>query len=101
MGKVVMSGIVPKLSEPVIPVKEIPAGDLAVGNSVYLNVNGVKTAFLVVHRGLPSSAYDNSCDGVWLLMKDVYTKRTAKYSYANWVYANTNMHTYVNSTGVS
>ena len=44
----------------------------AVGDLVKLNVNGVAKEFLVVHQGKPSSIYDNSCDGTWLLMKDVY-----------------------------
>lgn len=49
-----------------------PIGDLAVGSSVFMNVNGVATEFLVVHQGLPDpTLYDSSCDGVWLLMKDI------------------------------
>lgn len=52
----------------------IPAGELAVGDSVWLNVNGVLTEFIVVHQGNPDSAkYDASCDGTWLLMKNLYT----------------------------
>ena len=45
---------------------------LAVGSSVYLNVGGVRKEFLVVHQGKPSSLYDSSCNGTWLLMKDIY-----------------------------
>lgn len=49
------------------------AGALAVGDSVWLNVNGTLTEFLVVHQGNPDSTlYDASCDGTWLLMKDCY-----------------------------
>lgn len=48
-----------------------PASQLAVGSSVYLNVSGVQTEFLIVHQGLPSSVYDSSCNGTWLLMKDI------------------------------
>lgn len=47
-----------------------PIGDLAVGSSVYLKRAGVSVEFLVVHQGLPSSMYDSSCNGTWLLMKD-------------------------------
>ena len=65
-----MSGIVPLLSK---PVKGTKVGTLAVGSSVYLMENGVRTEFLVVNRGNPdASLYDSSCDGCWLLMKDVY-----------------------------
>lgn len=51
------------------------AGNLAVGSSVFTNVNGTKTEFLVVHQGKPSSLYDDSCNGTWLLMKDIYENR--------------------------
>ena len=47
-----------------------PAGELDIGSSVFLNVDGVPVEFLVVHQGLPSSIYDTSCDGTWFLMKD-------------------------------
>ena len=48
----------------------------AVGSTVTLKVDGSATAFLVVHQGNPDpSVYDASCEGTWLLMKDVYTER--------------------------
>lgn len=48
--------------------------ELPVGSSVFMNVNGAATEFLVVHQGLPDATiYDASCDGTWLLMKNVYT----------------------------
>ena len=67
MGRVIMSGIVPLLSK---PVKGIKVGTLAVGSSVYLMENNVRTEFLVVNQGNPdASLYDSSCDGCWLLRK--------------------------------
>lgn len=48
-----------------------PIGDLAVGSSVYLKRTGGSVEFLVVHQGLPSSMYDSSCNGTWLLMKNI------------------------------
>lgn len=51
-----------------------PISALAVGSSVFCNVNGVKTEFVVVHQGKPSDMYDDSCNGAWLLMKDVSVK---------------------------
>lgn len=50
-----------------------PIGTLSVGTSVYMNVNGVRKEFLIVNQGRPSTTYDSSCDGTWLLMKDIYT----------------------------
>ena len=72
-------------------------GAVAVGSSVYMNINGVRTEFLVVHQGLPSSLYDGSCDGTWLLMKNVYETRQWHNSNSNSYKAST-IHTYLNGT---
>lgn len=50
-----------------------PISDLPVGSVVKISVNGALREFLIVNQGLPSSIYDTSCDGTWLLMKDIYT----------------------------
>ena len=68
----------------------------SVGSSVYLNVNGTKKEFIVVHQGLPSSLYDSSCNGTWLLMKEIYEKRT--WDSSNNDYANSDIHSYLNGT---
>lgn len=68
---------------------------LTVGSSVYLNVGGVRKEFLVVHQGLPSSLYDASCDGTWLLMKDIYENRQWNSSGSN-VYETSTVNTYLN-----
>lgn len=70
---------------------------LAVGSSVYLNVGGVRKEFLVVHQGKPSSLYDASCDGTWLLMKDCYEMRQWN-SNSELLYENSSIHSYLNST---
>lgn len=50
-----------------------PVGSLAVGDSVWMKVNGALTEFLVVHQGNPDSAlYDESCNGTWLVWKNKY-----------------------------
>ena len=51
------------------------ASDLEIGQTIKLNVNGKAWDWLVVQQGLPSSIYDASCDGTWLLMKDIYENR--------------------------
>ena len=68
---------------------------LAVGSSVYLNVGGVRKEFLVVHQGKPSSMYDASCDGTWLLMKDCYEKHVWYSSNIN-KYETSDINTYLN-----
>ena len=54
---------------------EIRAGDLEVGQEVLLHENGVPANYLVVHQGLPSGLYDASCEGTWLLRKDIAENR--------------------------
>lgn len=57
---------------------------LAVGTSVYLNVGGVRTEFLVVHQGNPHAGrYDASCDGTWILAKDCPVLRQINASGTN------------------
>lgn len=69
MGKVIMSGIVPAVTPPSV---DIVASSLAIGEVVKLMENGVAVDYLVVHQGLPSDAYDSSCNGTWLLRKNLY-----------------------------
>lgn len=69
----------------------------AVGSTVKLKVGGVAKDFIVVHQGKPSSLYDASCDGTWLLMKDIYETRQWHSSNVN-DYANSTIHSYLNST---
>lgn len=76
-------------------------GDLAVGSSVFMNVSGVATEFLVVHQGLPNDTlYDSSCNGTWLLMKDCVTKMKWASDTAGGANAHRNnaIHPYLNST---
>lgn len=69
----------------------------AVGSIVKLKVGGTPRNFIVVHKGKPSAAYDASCDGVWLLMEDIYENRQWHSSNVN-DYANSTIHSYLNST---
>lgn len=50
----------------------IKLGDRSVGDVVYVEENGLKIEYIIVHQGNPSiSLYDSSCEGTWLLRKDV------------------------------
>lgn len=69
----------------------------AIGSTIKLKVNGSAKDFIVVHQGKPSSVYDDSCNGTWLLMKDIYENRQWHSSNAN-DYANSTIHSYLNST---
>ena len=75
----------------------VKLGSKAVGSIVKLKVNGTAKEFIVVHQGKPSSLYDNSCNGTWLLMKDIYENRAWHSSNSNSYKAST-IHSYLNST---
>ena len=68
----------------------------AIGSTIKLKVNGSAKDFIVVHQGKPSSVYDDSCSGTWLLMKDIYENRQWHSSDTN-DYANSTIHSYLNS----
>lgn len=70
-------------------------GSLPLGTTLSFNVNGVTKNWLIVHQGLPSSAYDSSCNGTWLLLDDIYTKKAWDSSDNN--YANSDIHSYLNN----
>lgn len=72
-------------------------GSKAVGSIVKLKVNGAAKEFIVAHQGKPSSIYDESCNGTWLLMKDCYEKRKWHISKVN-KYESSDIHAYLNST---
>lgn len=46
-------------------------GNVAVGTVLKLNESGSPQNYIVVHQGKPSSIYDESCNGTWLLRKDL------------------------------
>ena len=81
------------------PSAGIPAGELAVGSSIWLNENGTLAEYLVVNQGIPSEStlYDSSCDGVWLLRKDCYESRQWHSSNSN-SYSASTIHSYLNSS---
>lgn len=87
------------------PVVGIKAEDLPIGQIVKLMEGGVETEFIVVNQGIPenSSLYDASCNGTWLLRKDIKENRV-------WNSANSNNYSastinawlngdYINSLG--
>ena len=71
MGHVTVAGGNPRMK---VPTTGIQAGTLAVGSVVKLMEGGTAVEYLVVNQGIPSnsSLYDASCDGTWLLRKDIH-----------------------------
>lgn len=71
------------------------AGDIDVGTEVILNENGQPVNYLIVNQGIPSALYDASCEGTWLLRKDIAENRQWHSSNSNSYKAST-IHTYLN-----
>ena len=71
------------------------AGDIDVGTEVILNENGQPVNYLIVNQGIPSALYDASCEGTWLLRKDVAENRQWHSSNSNSYKAST-INAYLN-----
>ena len=74
-----------------------PAGDYVVDDIVQLRENLVPVDYIVVHQGLPGSMYDASCDGTWLLRKDIAENRKWNGTNVN-DYENSTIDNYLNTT---
>ena len=73
-------------------------GDMAVGSTVKIKVDGALKDFLIVQQGNPAaSIYDASCDGTWVLMNDIYENREWNDRASN-SYAYSTIQAYLNST---
>ena len=70
--------------------------DLVVEGTIKLNLGGTPWDWLVVHQGLPSDIYDASCNGTWLLLKNIYENRQWNSSSVNKLESST-IHSYLNS----
>ena len=68
-----------------------------VGTTVKIAENGTLAEYLIVHIGLPDSMYDVSCDGIWMLRKDIFEKRQWHSSDTN-NWANSTLKAYLDST---
>ena len=53
----------------------VALGTKAIGSIVKLKESGVAVNYIVVHQGKPSSIYDESCNGTWLLRQDIAENR--------------------------
>lgn len=71
-------------------------GDKNVGDIVKIKEDGVAVNYLIAHKDKPSDLYDDSCDGVWVLRQDIYTKMA--WDSSNNSYKDSDIHTYLNGT---
>lgn len=72
---------------------------LEVGTLVKVNENGAPVEYMIVQQGLPDAMYDASCDGCWLLRKDIAENR--KWDSTNNDYQNSDIHAYLNGDWTS
>ena len=77
-----------------------PIGNVDVGDVIQLRENLVPVDYIVVHQGLPSSMYDASCDGTWLLRKDIAENRAWDSGNSN-VLESSDIHSYLNNTWIN
>lgn len=82
----VTAGLTPKAGTAV--------SSLSVGTLVKIKENGSPVEYMVVHQGLPSSMYDESCNGCWVVRKDIAENR--KFDSTNNDYANSDIQAYLN-----
>lgn len=75
-------------------------GDKNVGDIVKIAENGTPVEYIIVHKGKPSTMYDNSCIGVWVLRKDIHSYRAwdgTKDNYEN-AYSGSSISSWLNNT---
>ncbi len=73
---------------------------LEVGTLVKINENGAPVEYLIVNQGNPDpSMYDASCDGCWVLRKDIAENRV--WNITNNNYKNSNIQAYLNGDWTS
>ena len=77
-----------------------PIGNVDVGDIIQLRENLVPVDYIVVHQGLPSSMYDASCDGTWLLRKDIAENRVWDRGNSN-VLESSDIQSYLNGTWIN
>lgn len=79
------------------PSTGILASSLAVGTTVKLMEGGTAVEYLVVNQGIPgnSNLYDASCDGTWLLRKNIHSNQKWNTSDVN-IYETSAINTWLN-----
>ena len=82
------------------PIAGTPVGQLAIGTLIKILENGAPVEYLVVNQGNPNpSMYDASCDGCWVLRKDIAEER--KWDSGNNEYKNSDIQAYLNGNWTS
>ncbi|MFI3254464.1 MAG: DUF6273 domain-containing protein [Eubacteriales bacterium] len=75
-------------------------GGKSIGSSVFMEENGTKEEYIIVHHGLPSSDYDASCNGTWVFRKDILSMKSWDSTGVNG-YSSSTIHNYLNGDFLS
>lgn len=84
----------------------ITLASMSIGDTVKIMENGEPVDYLIVHKGLPSDMYDESCDGVWLLRKYAvpshleWDNKPSDYSSINY-YKDSKIYRYLNNSYIN
>lgn len=81
-----------------LPGDQTPLSDLPVGSIIYGKIDGKATALRIVHKGLPDSIYDASCNGIWVMTEDVFALGKMVASGTSYYYPGDVGDTYLNTT---
>lgn len=78
------------------------AGAVSVGASLWCEVDGTRSEFIVVQQGNPSTSYyDSTCNGTWLLAKNCFDSSAWLSAGVGFSYANSVIHSWLNNTFVN
>ena len=87
------------VSDSVIPKAGVPVSTLSTGTIIKINENGAPVEYLIIHQGNPStSIYDESCNGTWVLRKDIHSLRSWSGMPDDNRYKESTIHSWLNTT---
>lgn len=73
-----------------------PVSGLSVGDIITITESGMPVHYRIVHKGLPSSIYDSSCDGVWVTRESLHSSMPWDSDGSNNDYEKSTVHEYLN-----
>lgn len=74
----------------------ITLASMGIGDTVKIMENGEPVDYLIVHKGLPSDMYDESCNGVWVLREKAQSA-AKPFSSTSAVYEDSDIRVYLNN----
>lgn len=80
-----------------------PINNYGVGSTVKIRENGAAVDYLIVHKGLPASFYDSSCNGIWLLREKAHSamafnSASSSYSHGGKYFGSSEIKTWLDNT---